>query len=107
MDGLIGSTHARMIWSALRSKIATAVTLGGERPRRPDDRLGRLWLNLGEYRSLEEELDRINAVTLDDLREVYKAFPIRPTMVGRFAAGGVIPRDEQYSPDRRTQMMNE
>jgi hypothetical protein len=32
---------------------------------------------------LEQELDRINAVTLADLRATYDAFPIKPTTVGR------------------------
>ncbi|MCC6425443.1 MAG: insulinase family protein [Phycisphaerales bacterium] len=82
LDGLIGSITQDDL-ERLRNKFATAATLGGERPHDRMHRLGRLWLHLGEYRPLERELDRINAVTLDELRDVYKAFPIRPTMVGR------------------------
>ncbi|MBL8964688.1 MAG: insulinase family protein [Phycisphaeraceae bacterium] len=67
----------------LRNKFTTAATLGGERPHDRMHRLGRLWLSLGEYRPLEQELDRINAVTLDELRAVAEAFPIRPMMIGR------------------------
>ncbi|HLO40107.1 MAG TPA: pitrilysin family protein [Phycisphaerales bacterium] len=67
----------------LRNKFATAATIGGERPHDRMHRLGRLWLHLGEYKPLEQELERINAVTLNDLRSTYEAFPIRPTMVGR------------------------
>ncbi len=62
----------------VRSKIATAVTLHGELPAGRMRRLGRQWLYLGEYRALEDELARINAVTLDELRALHQAFPIRP-----------------------------
>jgi predicted Zn-dependent peptidase len=67
----------------LRSKLATAVTLGGERPSDRMQRIGRMWTYLRQYRTLEDELDRINAVTLKDLREVGEAFPIMPITIGR------------------------
>jgi predicted Zn-dependent peptidase len=66
----------------IKSKIATAATLQGELPAGRMHRLGRLWTATGEYRSLDEELDRINAVTLDDLRAVYAEFPFRPRVNG-------------------------
>lgn len=68
-----------------RSKIATDVTLQGELPAGRMQRLGRLWTYLGAYRSLEEELARIDAVTLDDLRAVCEAFPIQPVVTARLA----------------------
>jgi predicted Zn-dependent peptidase len=68
-----------------RSKIATGATLHSELPAGRMTRLGRLWLTRGEYRSLEDELARINAVTLDDLRNVAKAFPLQPWVVGHLA----------------------
>jgi len=67
----------------VRSKVATAATLHGELPAGRMRRLGQLWLYLGQYRSLEEELDRINAVTLDDLGALHTEFPVRPVVVGR------------------------
>ncbi len=67
----------------LRNKSATGVTLAGERPAGRMQRLGRQWVYHGEHRTLEEELARINAVTLDDLRAVAAAFPFRPRTVGR------------------------
>ncbi|MCG3125083.1 MAG: putative zinc protease [Phycisphaerales bacterium] len=82
LDGLIDSITPGDL-ERLRNKFATAATLGGERPHDRMHRLGRLWLHLGEYRPLEKELDRINAVTLDELREVYAMFPLRPTMHGK------------------------
>ncbi len=66
----------------VRSKIATGATLQGEVPAGRMHRLGSLWTSTGEYRSLEEELQRINAVTLNDLHELYRRFPFRPLVTG-------------------------
>ena len=67
----------------VRSKMATSVTLAGERPSGRMTRIGRVWTYTGSHRSLEEELDRINAVTLDDLHRVYEAYPFTPRVVAR------------------------
>jgi predicted Zn-dependent peptidase len=67
----------------LRNRLATGVTLAGERPSGRMHRLGKLWPYLGEYKTLEQELDSINRVTLADLRAVAEAFPFRPRTVGR------------------------
>ena len=77
IDGLVGSLTADDL-QRVRSKIATAATLQGELPAGRMHRLGRLWTYLGEYRSLEQELERINAVTLDDLRAMWNACPFHP-----------------------------
>lgn len=82
MDRLIDSVTEDDL-ERLRNKIATAATLAGERPAGRMDRLGRLWTSLRCYRPLDEELERIRRVTLDELREVHEAFPIRPRTVGR------------------------
>jgi len=66
----------------MRNKAATGVTLAGERPGGRMQRLGRMWTTLGERITLEEELRRIESVTLDDLRRVHEAFPFRPRTVG-------------------------
>ncbi|MEZ6244102.1 MAG: pitrilysin family protein [Phycisphaerales bacterium] len=71
----------------LRNKLATSVTLSGEKPHDRMQRLGRLWTMYGKYRSLEEELERIQAVTLDDLRELCAAYPFSPRTVGRLLPG--------------------
>jgi predicted Zn-dependent peptidase len=71
----------------VRSKIATGVTLHGELPAGRMKRLGRVWTYSGEYRSLEEELDRINAVTLKELRSVHEAFPFKPVVTGHLTPG--------------------
>ena len=66
----------------LRSKLATAVMLGGERPGDRMQRLGRQWTYRREYRTLDEELERINAVTVDDVRALLADFPFEPRTVG-------------------------
>jgi len=82
IDGLVASlTQADL--ERLRNLLATSVVLAGERPSGRMQRLGRVWTYNAEYKTLEEELAAINAVTLDDVRAVYKAFPFRPRTVGR------------------------
>ena len=41
-----------------------------------------MWLTRGEYKPLEAELAKINAVTLSDLRTVAEAFPMQPWVTG-------------------------
>lgn len=67
----------------LRAKIVTGATVGGERPGDRMHRLGRLWMYLGAYHTLELELEKMGAVTLDDVRNVVREFPLRPITVGR------------------------
>lgn len=67
----------------LRNKMATAVTLGAERPQDRMHRLGQMWTARGEYRPLDEDLARINSVTMDDIRAVHDAFPLVPKTFGR------------------------
>jgi len=69
----------------VRAKVATAATFAGERPAGRMRRLGVLWTYTGEYRSLEDELARINAVTIDDLRRVAEAYPMTPKVIARLA----------------------
>ncbi len=71
----------------IRAKAATAVTLSGERPGGRMMRLGRLWTYLNEYTSLEDELERINAVTVDDLRSVLTMYPFEPALTSRLLPG--------------------
>ncbi len=66
----------------IRAKAATAVVLAGERPGGRMQRLGRQWTNLGAYTTLEEELEKINRVTVDDLRGILRDFPLRPRTFG-------------------------
>ncbi len=62
----------------VRSKLATGVTLSGERPGGRMQRIGRRWTYLRDHLPLEEELAMINAVSLDDLRSLLDSFGFRP-----------------------------
>src|SRR5690606_38723303 len=53
-----------------RSKIATSVTLAGERPAGRMRRLGHLWTAIGRYEPRGDELRHIERLTMDDLRHV-------------------------------------
>ncbi len=85
--GLIDSVEEGDL-ERLRNTLATSVTLAGERPSGRMQRLGRLQTYLGTQIPLETELERINAVTLDDLRETWAAFPMSPRTNGRLMPGG-------------------
>lgn len=67
----------------IRNRVATGATLSSEQPAGRMDRLGRIWTALRCYRPLDEDLRRINRVTLDEIREVARAFPIAPVTVAR------------------------
>jgi predicted Zn-dependent peptidase len=66
--------------SNARAKVATAVTISGERPAGRMRRLGSLWLYRGAYSSLEDELAQIESLTVSDLRAVMHDYPLRPTL---------------------------
>jgi predicted Zn-dependent peptidase len=72
----------------LRNRIATAAALNAERPGDRMQRLGRLWTYLGKYTTLDEEVAKINAVTLDDLRACARDFPLCPTTLGTLLPAG-------------------
>ncbi|MFW5682263.1 MAG: M16 family metallopeptidase [Phycisphaeraceae bacterium] len=61
-----------------KNKVATQATLQGERPMGRMQSVGRQWQYLGQYIPLEQELGKLQAVTLDDLATVRDAFPFHP-----------------------------
>jgi predicted Zn-dependent peptidase len=65
-----------------KAKIATGVALGGERPAGRMRRLGGVLTTRGTYMTLEEEMDLIDALTVQDLREHLEAHPYEPVVVG-------------------------
>jgi predicted Zn-dependent peptidase len=69
----------------IRSKVATGVVVAGERPEGRMHRLGRQWLYHGSYTPMEEELARVNAVTVDQVRDLLAKMPIAPGAVGTLA----------------------
>jgi predicted Zn-dependent peptidase len=82
LAGLVDSLQQEDL-DRLLNKLATGATLGGERPHDRMHRLGRQWTYLSKYTTLEHELERIQAVTLKDLKDTAAAFPIKPDTIGR------------------------
>jgi len=68
-----------------KARAQTQITIAGERPADRMQRLGRVWTALGEYRTLDEELDRLRAVSSAEVRAVYEAFPFAPRTLGMLA----------------------
>ncbi|USN98951.1 MAG: insulinase family protein [Phycisphaeraceae bacterium] len=87
IDGLVDSMTETDL-ERIRNRIATMATVGGERPGDRMQRIGRLWAALQYHRSLEEELERINSVTLDNLRNLYAEMSPMPRLVGTLCPAG-------------------
>jgi predicted Zn-dependent peptidase len=66
----------------LRSKLATSVTTHAERANDRMQRIGQWWTYTRSYTTLEQELERIERVTLGELREVFEAFPLTECTTG-------------------------
>jgi predicted Zn-dependent peptidase len=63
-----------------KSKIGSRVVRASERPMGRMQAVGMSWNYLKQYRSVDDELQAFDAVTLDSIREVLSQFPIdRPT----------------------------
>ncbi|MSR69660.1 MAG: insulinase family protein [Phycisphaerales bacterium] len=73
-----------------RRKIATAVAVAGESPSGRMQRLGSVLTSIGVFSPLEAELEKINALTLEDLRTHLQEFPYEPVVVAR-----AVPPSEQ------------
>ena len=61
-----------------RARIGTAALLGSERPLGRLNRIAACWLRRHEYIPLEEEMKRIDEITIDDLRECAVKYPLTP-----------------------------
>lgn len=80
-----------------RSRIATSVTLAGERPAGRMRRLGQMMNYLDDYLTLEDELARIRSVTLKDIRNIHDEFLSQPRTVGR-----LLPADNEIDTKSAT-----
>jgi predicted Zn-dependent peptidase len=69
-----GVTPAEL--SQAKNKILSRVVRGSERPMGRMQALGRDWLYLGNYRTVDEELAAFEAITLKDIRAVLDRFPV-------------------------------
>lgn len=62
-----------------KSKLGSRIVIACERPRYRMFALGSGWLHEREYRTVRQELDAVEAVTLADLADVAAAFPLNQT----------------------------
>jgi predicted Zn-dependent peptidase len=60
-----------------RNKVASRIVLRSERPMGRLSSLGGNWMYRGEYRSAEDDLATVRAITQDDIRELLNQFPLR------------------------------
>jgi predicted Zn-dependent peptidase len=62
-----------------RTKVASRVVLQSERPMGRLSSLGGNWIARREYRSIEDDLNDLHAVTLNDIRTLLDQFPLTAT----------------------------
>ncbi|MEM9353018.1 MAG: pitrilysin family protein [Planctomycetota bacterium] len=59
-----------------KSKLKARVVLGSERPRNRLFNVGGNWLQRRKHRTVEEDLAAVDSVTLDDVSEVLRRYPL-------------------------------
>ncbi len=78
-----------------KNKVMSRMVRGSERPMGRLQAVGSMWTYLRTYRSVDEELARYEAVTLDTIRTVLEQYP--PTKVTTLALG---PLTELHPPTK-------
>ncbi len=69
-----GATDVEL--SQAKNKVKARVVLSSERPRSRLFNVGGNWLQRREYRSIADDLQSLEAVTLDDVRAVLREYPL-------------------------------
>jgi len=69
------------------NKMASSLVLGGESPMGRMRALGNQWCYTGEYRSLDQDMETLLAVTPDSLRTLLDSFPPDPMTVVTLGPG--------------------
>ena len=64
-----------------RARIATAAALASEKPLGRMNRMAASWLRRKEYISIEDEMTRIDAIRVEDIRDCAEKYPLRPAVV--------------------------
>ncbi len=82
LDGYAASIDADEVQRA-KNKIATNLTLHGERPSGRMTSLGGTWTYLGQYLPLADELERIMAVTPQDVTDLLQQYPLSQRAIVR------------------------
>jgi len=70
-----------------KNKLATEATLHGESSGGRMRGLGSQWTYLGHYVSLAEEVERLMAVSVDDIKQMVAEIPFAPRTVARLGPG--------------------
>lgn len=76
-----------------RNKLKSRVVLGGERPRNRLFSVGGNWIQRQEYRSVRDDLQVVDSITVEDIRRVLDRFPL-----DQAATVTVGPRDAIVAP---------
>ncbi len=81
-----------------KSKVRSRIVLGSERPRGRLFAVGSDWVYRREYRSVEEELEAVAALTADDLRAVLAKYPLSRPATITIGPLADLPRPNTCSP---------
>ncbi|MCE9619711.1 MAG: insulinase family protein [Planctomycetes bacterium] len=79
----LGPTLKQEELDRARARIATGIALAGERPAGRMHRLGSQWAYSLPPIPIEQEMERIEKLTLRDLRQCLEEFPLKPVVIGR------------------------
>ena len=64
-----------------RARIATAAAIAAEKPLGRMNRMASSWIRRKEYISIEDEMKKIDAITVEDVRSCAERHPLRPEVV--------------------------
>jgi predicted Zn-dependent peptidase len=70
-----------------KNKIASSIVLSGEIPIGRMRSIGGMWIYNHEYRSLEQDMKTLNAITVDSLRKLMEDFPFDPMTIVSLGPG--------------------
>jgi len=59
-----------------QNRIASSIVLRSERPMGRLGALGSNWVYLGQYRSVQEDLDTVRGITVEDMVELLAEYPL-------------------------------
>ncbi len=62
-----------------KNKVSSAIVLGSERPMRRLSTLGATWLYRSEYQSAEDDLNKLQSMTVGSIRDLLDAYPLGAT----------------------------
>ncbi|MCH7727957.1 MAG: insulinase family protein, partial [Planctomycetes bacterium] len=79
-----------------RSKTKSRLVLSGERPRSRLFNVGGNWLQRAEYRSVQDDIAAIDAVTLEEVNNVLRQYPLTTNTTVT-----VGPLEEVQAPENR------